>query len=189
MSHVIAAPTMDARPHRLASASPDRHDPVVRDLVEQATADAYARGHADGLHDGMATAVDHTDQLARSVSAALDGAGRSLAADRAACASEAVELALAIAESVLRREPHDGGAAVAATVRDVLAQLVDPAPTVGVHPGDRDLVASALADLAVTVQPDPSLQPGDAAVRGGWADVDLTRATAWSAIREALDDV
>lgn len=189
MSHVIAAPTMEARPHRLASASPDRHDPVVRDLVERATADAYRRGHADGHREGMSAAADHADQLARSVSAALDAASQTVTVDRAACASEAVELALAIAETVLRREPHDGGAAVAATVRDVLAQLVDPAPTVLVHADDQDLVAAALADLPVVVQGDPSLQPGDARVRGGWADVDLSRTAAWSAVREALDDV
>lgn len=186
MSHVIAAPTMEAVPHRLVSASPDRHDPVVRDLVERATADAYRRGHADGHHEGMSAAAD---QLARSVSAALDAATQTVTADRAACASEAVELALAIAETVLRRETHDGGAAVAATVRGILGQLVDPAPTVLVHADDRDLVAAALADLPVAVKGDPSLQRGDARVRGGWAEVDLTRAAAWTAVREALDDV
>lgn len=189
MSHVVTAPMMDARPHRLASVSPDRHDPVVRDLVEQAAAEAHARGHAEGLREGRAATAEHTHQVAHAVSAAIEAAGRSVTADRDACAGEAVQLALTIAQAVLRREPHDGGAAVVDTVRGVLAQLVDPAPAVLVHPDDHDLVVGALADLPVTVQPDPSLQPGDARVRGGWAEVDLTRAAAWSAIMEALDGI
>lgn len=189
MSRLISAPILDDRPRRLASVAPDRHDPVVREMVERAASEAYDRGRADGVREGEATAAQHADRIAASVAAALTTASRQVTADRDACAREAVELAVAIAGAVLRREPHDGGEGVATAVRDVLGQLADPTPAVLVHPDDQPLVADALADLGVTVQPDPGLEPGDARVRGGWAEVDLTRTTAWSAVVEALDGI
>lgn len=187
MSHVIAAPAVDARPRRLVHVPADQLDPVVRELVEQATVDAHRRGHDEGLREGLATAAAHADRLAATLTAALDRTAATATAARDAHAAEVLDLALAIAETVLGREPHDAGQAVAARVREVLDQLVDPTPTVHVHPADQALVAAALADRDVTVAADPGLEPGDARVRGGWAEVDMTRRTAWAAVREALD--
>lgn len=187
MTFVVASPQLVGSPHRLAAAPPDRHDPVVRDLVEQVGEDAYARGHAEGLREGTATALDRADRLAHVVADAVGRASQQADASRAEHVDDTVRLALTIAETVLRREPHDGGRAVADAVRDAVGQLTDPAPTVHVHPGDRDLVDATLSDLALTVVGDPALQPGDARVRGGWAEVELTTAAAWTAVREALD--
>ncbi len=187
MSHVVAAPLVDARPRRLAHAPADQHDPVVRELVEQAAAEAHRRGRDEGLREGLAAASAHADRLAAGLIAALDRTTETAIMARDQHVQEVLDLALVVAETVLGREPHDGGAAVAARVREVLDQLVDPAPSIHVHPEDQPLVADALADREVTVVADAGLEPGDARVRGGWAEVDMTRRAAWAAVREALD--
>lgn len=187
MSHVIATPAMDAAPHRLAAAPADRHDPVVRDLVRQAAEEARARGHEEGRREGIATAADHAQQVATAVVGAMEQAVATAEAARAEQVEALFDLAVAMAETVLGREPHDGGAAVAAQVRDALDQVVDPHATVHVHPDDVDLVTEAMADRPVEVVGDRTLAHGDARVRGGWAEVDLTRAAAWRTIRQVLD--
>lgn len=187
MSHVIAAPAVDTRPRRLAHVPADRLDPVVRELVEHAATEAHRQGHDAGLREGLAAASAHADRLAATLVEALDRTAMAATAARDGHVQEALDLALAIAETVVGREPHDAGQAVAGHVREVLDQLVDPTPTVHVHPDDQPLVASALVDRDVTVVGDPGLQPGDARVQGGWAEVDMTRRTAWAAVREALD--
>lgn len=187
MSRVVTTSTLDARPHRLVAAPADQHDPVVRDLVERAAARAHERGREEGHREGVAAAADHARELAAALAEALERATTAAATARTEQVEALFEMGVAIAEAVLGHEPHDGGQAVAARVREALDQVVEPAATVHVHPGDHDLVARALADRGVEVVEDPTLVPGDARVRGGWAEVDLTRATALQAIRGVLD--
>lgn len=187
MSRVVTTPALDAHPHRLVAAPVDRHDPVVRDLVDRAAARAHERGREEGHREGVAAATTHARELADALTEALERATTAAASARTEQVEAVLELGVAIAEAVLGHEPHDGGQAVAVRVREALDQVVEPAATVHVHPGDHDLVARALADRGVEVVEDSTLAPGDARVRGGWAEVDLTRATAWQALRGVLD--
>lgn len=187
MSHVITTPVMGTAPRRLAAAPADRHDPVVRDLVVRAAEEAHARGRQEGVREGMAMAAEHAEHLAATVADAIPRAVASAEAARVEQVEAMLDLAVGVAEAVLGREPHDGGEAIAAQVRAALDQVVEPHATVHVHPDDVDLVARALADRPVEVTGDHTLAPGDARVRGGWAEVDLTRTAVWRAIREVLD--
>ncbi len=98
-----------------------------------------------------------------------------------------MDLACAIAASVLGREPSDGGAALAARLLDVLDAVDDEALTVTVAPAEAEIVATALAGTAgVEVRTDPRLAPGEARVAGRWASADLTRTALLAAVRDAL---
>lgn len=178
-------------PRRLSTASQDRVDPVVRDLVERAREDGYAQGLAEGrtrgAEDATEAARQQVDALGRAVTAACQQLRLDAEAERDRTVAAATELALSIAAVVLGREPHDGGDAVAARVRATLDQLDDPAPVVRTSPTDVEVVAAAVADLrGVQIETDPRLQPGDARIDGGWARADLTTAAAFAAVRREL---
>lgn len=191
MSRVLTGSVLGTGSHRLAAAPRDQLDPVVRDLLDKATAEGYERGLRDGHAQGVAAAearsVAQLDQLTASVTGAVEQAAR-MAKD--ACDQDiesAFELAMAIAEAVIGHQPHDGGEVVAERVRETLGLLADPTAVVRVNPDEQELVATALGDLSgVIVEADPMLGPGEARVRGGWAEADLTRATAFAAIRRDL---
>jgi flagellar biosynthesis/type III secretory pathway protein FliH len=192
MSRVITTARLGTgAAHQLAAVRPDELDPTVRALVAAAAEEAYGRGLREGEVRGAAAAetraVGLVDQLGAGVSAALERAAQAARTERDETVESAFELALAMAAAILGHEPHDGGAAVAARVRETLGLLEDPSPVVRVHPDDRDVLARALADVrGVTVEADPTLVPGEARITGGWAEADLTHATAFAAIRRDL---
>lgn len=191
MSRVVASTVLGPGPHRLAAVPRDEVDPVVRELLDRATSDAYERGVLDGHRLGVAEtearAADGLEQLAAAIAAAAGSAAREV---RAACddvVESVFELALGMAAAILDHEPTDGGAAVAARIRAALALMEEPAPVIEVATADEPFVAAALADLrTVSVEACPSLAPGEARIRGGWAAGDLTREAAFAAIRREL---
>lgn len=191
MSRVVTAPTLGAGPRRLGAAPREELDPVVRATVEQARAEAYARGHQDGYAEGRAeterASAERIAALGAAIEAALHRAAMEVRATGGATVAATIDLALAIAEHVVGREPHDGGAAISEQVRQALEELEDPAPTVCVHPGDTAVVTTALAShRAVAVEPDPTLRPGEARIRGDWARAELTYDAAFTAMRREL---
>lgn len=192
MSRVVTTASLGTGAARqLFAVRPDDVDPIVRAIVEEATAEAYDRGLRDGERRGAAAAearlVGLTDQLGASLGAALDQTLAAILSERTETVESAYELAFAMAAAVLGAEPHDGGAAVADRVRRTLALVEDATPVVRVSPGDVEVVSAALADVrGVTVGPDPTLGAGEARIAGGWAEADLTHATAFAAIRREL---
>lgn len=186
MSRVVRAAVVGTGPRRLAAVPPDQVDPVVRDLIAVARAEAHAQGLEEGHARGEASAAARVAQLTDAVTAALDEVRRAAQRVREESVSDAVELAFAIAAAIVTHEPHDGGAAVAARIQETLAQLEDPSPVVHVSAEDVAVVTAALADHRSVVTSDPALGFGEARIRGGWADADLTRATAFAAIRREL---
>lgn len=191
MSRILTGTVVGSGHHRLGSVPREQHDPVVRDLLDRATAEAYERGlregHERGAAAGAARSIERLDELRGAIVAAVEGAARAVRASCDDTVEAAFELATAMAAGILDHEPHDGGTAVAARIRETLGLLEDPTPVVQVSVADRDLVTAALVDLrAVTVTVDPGLAPGEARIRGGWADADLTREAAFSSIRRAL---
>lgn len=165
-------------------------DPQLRAYLEAERQKAYASGYETGRSEGTAETLNRSDALARAITLACAETVEHLESARRANIGGMVDLARAMAEVVLGRTPHDGGAAVLARTREVLERLDERELAISVHPDDLQLVASGLSDhLGATVNPDPSLQPGEARVRGGWSHADLTRAAAWDAVQAAIDDV
>lgn len=191
MSRVLTGTVVGPAHHRLGATPRDQLDPVVRELLAQATAKAYERGLREGRAQGAVEAeadiVDRLDRFGSGITAAVDDVARTA---RAACddtVEAAFELATTMAGAILDHEPHDGGAVVADRIREALALLDDDAPVVHVSAADGQLVMSALAGArGVTVEVDADLAPGEARIRGGWADADLTRTAAFDAIRRSL---
>ena len=104
-------------------------------------------------------------------------------------ATEAVDLALQIAEAVLGRElavASDPGA-------DAIARCLEIAPSTGdlvarLHPDDATRLGEVLglADRQLTVVADPSLQPGDAVVTINDSMIDARLAEALRRVGEVL---
>jgi len=189
LSRVLAAPAVAARRVELAAPGPALDD-YTEELVARRSAEAYARGMADGAVQAQEQARAGAREVAARVLAGVDAVGQAAAGQvrevLAARADEVVDLALAVATEVLGREPHDGGLALAARVADALAHLDDPTLRVAVSPVDADVVASALPGSAVTVVADASLAPGEARLAGEWARADLTREAIWATVQEVL---
>jgi flagellar assembly protein FliH len=184
LRRLLAAVEVDAEARTLGRPDPAL-DAATRAVLEQAVAEAHARGVRDGIAQATAAAGD----AASRVVAAVQRAEASL---RAVAAAADVELALAIAAAVLDREPADEGQVLLERVAEVLARLDDERVAVHLHPDDaRDLAehverAAAAAGLVVDLVPDPSIAPGEARLGGRWSRADLTRAGALAAVAELL---
>lgn len=185
MSRLLQLPALDVEP-RLLSAPDPTLDTFTRQRVEEAAEAAYEQGRREGAADARAEAAAAAQRITAALAQARDSALAELAALRAEQAHAHVGLATAIAETVLGREPHDGGQALLARVRDALANLDDAPLTVRVHPDDVAAVAGGVLDERVSVQADPSLAPGEGRISGSWAQADLTLQAAWRAVREVL---
>jgi flagellar biosynthesis/type III secretory pathway protein FliH len=186
LSRRLTAPPIATRAISL-EAPPAALDETTRRAVEAAVSDAYARGLAEGRSEGRAEAARDHERAIGAITAAARDAAAALQAVRGEQAEALVDLAAAIAEAVIGRQPHDGGRALLARVRDALAGMDDGPLTVHASPQDIEVIAAGLRGVDVEVLPDPALQPGEARVAGPWARAELTHAAAWDAIREVLD--
>ncbi len=159
MTRRLSSPVLDRSPHLLGA---DRAvpDPQVVAALQRAAEEAYAQGRADGADEVRRSAAADAARAADGLRAALADGLAALRAHQAEAADEAVDLACAIAASVLGREPSDGGAALAARLLDVLDAVDDEALTVTVAPAEAEIVATALAGTAgVEVRTDPRAWP------------------------------
>ena len=78
-------------------------------------------------------------------------------------------------------------AALTERISRALESLDDEQVIISVNPADWDAVASNLqVPPDATINRDPTLQPGEARLRGTWSSVDLTREAALSVAREVL---
>lgn len=181
-SRLLARPELRDEPCALA-APPPAADPFVRAQVDEAAARAYERGR----RDGEATARAGLEASTGRVEAAFARVCEELAALRRERAGADVELAAAISEVLLDREPHDGGRALLARLREALAELDGGPLSVRVHPDDAEVVRAALAvDGSVEVEAVEHLRPGEAVVDGRFASAELTRAAALDAVRAVV---
>ena len=126
--------------------------------------------------------------LGRAITLACAEMVESLDSARRANVGGMVELARCMAELVMGRTPHDGGAAVLNRLREALERLDERELTISVNPEDVAMVSQGLStELGLTISGDPSLAPGEARIRGGWSHADLTHAAAWAAVQNAVD--
>lgn len=161
-------------------------DETLRRHVTAEIERAKAEAEAEGYRRGRAETLASTDSLGAAISLATAELVDFSEAEKAAAVRSVIELAERVATVVMNRTPHDDGAAALKRIRTVLESLDDSPFTIAVHPDDLDTVAAGVNNNDVMVAPDPSLQPGEARIKGVWSYSELTQAAAWEAVREAL---
>lgn len=187
MSELLTRPAVlaDARP--LGAPAPAL-DAFTRARVDEAAAAAYERGLADGAERARAHAAAAAARLASALESACAAASTEVRGLRAAQIDADIELASAIAEAILGREPSGDAAALLTRVRTALERIDDTDLTIHAHPEHAEALAAALrgTGVAATVHADGGLGPDEARITGRWARADLTRAAALATVRAAL---
>lgn len=155
----------------------------AQELADQAVADRAA-------YEQQATAQLRADQqaLVATLSGALADVDATLAQRQELVATEAVDLALRIAEAVLGRELAALTDAGAEALRRALAEVPPTvAATVRLHPADAAaLDRTTLEGRPVTVVSDPTVSAGGAVLETEATTVDASIESALARVREAL---
>jgi flagellar biosynthesis/type III secretory pathway protein FliH len=160
-------------------------DDYMADLIEQARAEAFQAGLREGFAAGQADMAAAAEQVHTAISAAASDLVRM----RKECVADAIDTGFAVAEFVLGREPHDGGDSLVPRIESALRDIDEEELVVAIHPQDWDAVGSAVRlPNGVSIERDPSLQPGEARINGRWASAELTREAALSVAREVLGE-
>ncbi|GIF11053.1 hypothetical protein Ate01nite_10850 [Actinoplanes teichomyceticus] len=191
---------------------PDPNDPkLLEEAKQQARTTGYAEGWAQGKRDAamaaeagaaraLAAEEQHEQRRTAALAHAVNALGRAvteLENQLMPTFTELQELVLAsafeLAEAIVGRSLHDDPE----RGRDALRRAMTAAPEQGnvvvrLHPDDyRNLVGDTggvfdYQGRQISLQADPTLQPGDAIAETGTATVDATVAAAVARAREAL---
>ncbi len=188
MSSVLRQPSLSDRPLPLGGIEALTADPVVAAEIEA----AYRRGTEDGraraLEEESARLAALTAEAHDALRAAVEDARRRLAAAVEDSAAAVLRIALDVAETIVGSLEPATVEALTDRILEALDAIDDEDLSVAVHPDRLDVVAAGLAEVpGVSIQPDPSLGPGEAKLRGRWARADLTIAAAFRNLRETLD--
>ena len=154
------------------------------------------RAHDEGVQEGRAESLDGErarafETLETAAQEVLELRDGYLSAHR----REVVDLALAIAETLLGRPPSDDPDALAERLDQALSSLEPAGPlTLHLSVPDHAVVesdgASELGDrvraAAIETRADPDLTPGEFRLEAGAAEADSRRATLLAALRERL---
>ncbi|RQS68993.1 flagellar assembly protein FliH [Burkholderia sp. Bp8963] len=149
------------------------------------------QGYQQGFEAGQAEARAQAAQLAAlatSFREALGAAEHDLASDVA-------QLALDIAQQVVRQHVKHDPAALVAAVRDVLAAepALSGAPTLAVHPADLPVVEAYLQEeldaLGWSVRTDAAIERGGCRAHAATGEVDATLPTRWQRVAAAIGKV
>lgn len=157
--------------------------------VETARREAFQRGVEEGRRQAAAQLEGEFARLARAVEEAAGFKARL----RAQAERELVELALAIARRILRRELHVDAEAVLGLAKAALekASLREVA-AVRLHPAHAAPVRAHLARIgapeSIEVQEDPSLEPGAVIVETGRGMIDASLDSQLDEIGRGLAD-
>ncbi len=158
-------------------------DGEVTQIIERAEAAAYQQGRQDGAAAARADMAATAQRIESGLHTAAVEADRM----RTAVVTEALEAGLAVAEYVMGVRPVTDPAALAERIQEAIAGLDDETIVVGVNPDDWDAVSAIVAlPLHISIDRDPTLQPGEARLRGTWSSIDVTRKAAMAIAREAL---
>jgi flagellar biosynthesis/type III secretory pathway protein FliH len=156
-------------------------------MVGESPTTAYDRGFADGITAARREASETIDRVAAGVHHALEGVRAHLADLRRVQAEALVGTAMDAAEAILGAAPPIDAGMLTERIRRALSAIDDGPLTVFLSADDREVLGEAIgARFDVEIAEDPALGPGEARVRGPWAQADLTRATALGAVREAI---
>lgn len=157
----------------------------LEERLEHARSAGYDRGFAEGLTRAEQRISDLSSTIASSAAALADLDDRS----RRQATAALVDLAVTVATKILDRNPHDEGAALANRLQTELESLPAGPVTIETHPDDVAMVAKALPSEGIVVSSDPTLQPGEARLRGEWVMADMTREAGWETVRRIIEDI
>lgn len=153
---------------------------------------AYERGQQDGYAAGQQAAMQIKAQHAREVARALDELRARFAELESGGAEQVLQLALAIARQVVRREVDVDAEAVMPPLREAVSAVIDQQahPRVHLNPADLahlrgDLEADGLFKGCRFI-PDPSVTRGGCRVETAHTDVDATLETRWQRVLAAV---
>ena len=179
-----AAEKLLAEARREAAAMKER---ALAEGMVEGRREGIARGIEEGRNIGRQQAVEeHRAQFTQAVSALTDAmndleAGR--AELEAAALEEVVELAVAVARRVTKRQGTIDPAVLTENLRDAMKLVVHAADVkVAIHPSQRQALEVALPALRVEIprlghvelSDDPSIDPGGCRVYAGGGQIDAT---------------
>lgn len=152
--------------------------------------DAFAKGYAQGERAGLEAGSTRAEAMLRRMAATLDELGTLRAAMIHATEQQMVQLALAIARRILRREATLDGDLVVAMARVALDRLGERTPaTVRLNPEDlagTGAQEGALGSSFVTVVADASLSRGQCKVESEFGFIDAGVEAQFEQIAHAL---
>jgi flagellar assembly protein FliH len=161
-------------------------------LLSEREKRAYARGKAEGFEDGRRAALAERAQHGREVAQVLEALrGRFVELEHDG-AEQVLDLALAIARGVLRREVSVAHDAVLPALREAVAMIIDQQahPRVHLHPQDLALVQDDLdADgllKGCRFIADQSVPRGGCLVQTTHCEVDARLENRWKRVLESL---
>jgi len=153
---------------------------------------AYDRGRQEGFAAGRQAAMQIKAQHGREVALVLDDLRGRFAELEAEGAEQVLQLALAIARQVVRREVELDDAVVLPALREAVAAVIDQQshPRVHLNPQDLehlrpDLEADGLLKDCRFV-PDEGVLPGGCRVETAQSDVDATLQSRWQRVLAAV---
>jgi len=151
----------------------------------------HEQGHRQGFEQGLVDAraqAAQLAQLAQRFSEALEGM-------QAGVADTLVELALDIAQQVVRQQVRHDPTSLVAVAREVLAAepTLTGAPQLVVSPADLPVVEAYLQEeleaRGWTVRTDPALERGGCRAEAATGEVDASIASRWERVIAALGKV
>jgi flagellar assembly protein FliH len=162
----------------------------VEAVRQQALAEGYARGHADGARETRETLEAEIRRVVEETAAQMAGllqqVRTQLRRSEHAMARELLALACDVARQVVRQELRQPVQHLQAVVAEAVAQLLDDGQParVRLHPEDvarlQEGFAASPDGRDVTLVADPSLARGDCIVESASVTVDATVATRWA---------
>jgi len=161
-------------------------------LLSERERRAYERGRLQGQAEGRQAAQVERAEHAREVAQVLAELRGRFAELESAGAEQVLQLALAIARQVVRREVEVDAAAVLPALREAVAAVIDQHahPRVHLNPHDHahlrpELEAEGLLKGCRFV-PDESVRRGGCRVETAASDVDATLETRWQRVLAAV---
>jgi flagellar assembly protein FliH len=180
-----------AAPAPAEIADPATVTPAVSELElaaqrESARAEGYGEGYAQGLEEGRAAIEAERRELA----ALLAGLRTELAAVPYTLADDALDLALDLAQTLVRGKFEIDREPVIALTRDALTALprVSQPATLALNPEDVATVRDALGDELAgwQVRADPALARGGCRVETAESRIDASLEARWERLSTAL---
>ncbi|MDO9601261.1 MAG: flagellar assembly protein FliH [Rhodocyclaceae bacterium] len=159
-------------------------------ILEQARAEGFRKGEAEGYQAGLRQGRDETrggaERLARAAAKLEKGLGEL----DAQVAEELLALAIELAREVVRQEISARPDTLLAVVREALAQLPHQHAAIYLHPEDASLLRSYLGDQLAhaghRIHEDFKLTRGDCLLESGGTQVDATVAMRWRRVLAGL---
>ena len=161
-------------------------------LLSERERRAYARGRQEGFAEGQQAAMQVRMQHGREVARVLDELRGRFAELESGGAEQVLQLALAIARQVVRREVEVDAALVLPALREAVASVIDQQshPRVHLSPQDLDHLRGDLeADgmlKGCRFVPDASVRRGGCRVETPTCDVDATLQSRWQRVLAAV---